>query len=288
MEAAWRKYRDTGSQQHYANFKRLQNKVVSMIRGDKNDYQHRLVLSFKANQKKFYGYVRSKQTVKTKVSRLRKQDGNLTATDEETAATLCEQFSSVFVREPDTCLDVNRMADNIPVQFDEQTVLKKLLALKADKSPGPDLIHPLFLNKTASVLAKPISILFSRSFEEWKLPSDWKLAIISPIFKKGDKAKPENYRPVSLTSVLCKTMESIIRDEVVKYLQNEGLVSESQHGFMRGRSCLTNLLETFEAWKKEEGRRFWSGCNLFGLSEGIRYCTAPEINMEIKQCRHHG
>jgi len=79
-----------------------------MIRRDKNSYQHRLVISFKANQKKFYGYVCLKQTVKTKVSRLRKQDGNLTATDEETAATICEQFSSVFVREPDTCLDVNR------------------------------------------------------------------------------------------------------------------------------------------------------------------------------------
>jgi len=84
-----------------------------------------------------------------------------------------------------------QMADNIPVQFDEQTVLKKLLALSADKSPGPDFIHPLFLNKTSSVLAKPISVLFSRSFEEGKLPSDRKLAIISPIFKKGDKAKPE-------------------------------------------------------------------------------------------------
>jgi len=119
----------------------------------------------------------------------------------------------------------------------------------------------LFLNKTASVLAKPISILFSRSFEKKKLSSDWKLAIISPIFRKGDKAKPENYKPVSLTSVLCKTMESIIWDKVVKYLQNKGLVFESQHGFMRGRSCLTNLLETFEAWTRLLKKGFWFGCN---------------------------
>ena len=76
--------------------------------------------------------------------------------------------------------------------------------------------------------------------------SDWKKANVTPIFKKGSKGDPGNYRPVSLTSVACKLMESILRDAVTDHLDRNRLIRRSQHGFTKGRSCATNLLEFLE------------------------------------------
>jgi len=75
------------------------------------------------------------------------------------------------------------------------------------------------------------------------IPEDWKLATVTPIFKKGNRNKAENYKPVSLTSVVCKLFESIIRDNLVYHLETNTLIKNSQHGFRKGRSCLANLLE---------------------------------------------
>jgi len=154
-----------------------------VLRQDKRNYQHKLVTSFKDSQKRFYGYVRSKQTVKTAVSRLTKPDGSRTVSDEETAEVLGKQFQSVFVREKDTDFKIDTSTETIPVDVDEVTVYKKLISLKTDKAVGPDGIHPLFLCRTASVLAKPLAALFTKSYQDGKLPLDWKLAVISPIFK---------------------------------------------------------------------------------------------------------
>ena len=79
-------------------------------------------------------------------------------------------------------------------------------------------------------------------------PNEWKSANVTPIHKKGDKTDPSNYRPVSLTSQVCKVLESIIVDKVTKHLTDNDLLNDAQHGFRAGRSCLTNLLETLEQW----------------------------------------
>ena len=75
-----------------------------------------------------------------------------------------------------------------------------------------------------------------------QVPTDWKHANVTPIFKKGDKSDPGNYRPISLTSQICKVLESILRDNIVNHLSTHTLLLKSQHGFTKGKSCLTNLL----------------------------------------------
>ena len=80
------------------------------------------------------------------------------------------------------------------------------------------------------------------------LPDDWKIAQISPIFKKGHRYKPGNYRPVSLTSGICKILEKLVRRNIIDHLEQNELIDPAQHGFVKGRSCVTNLLETFEQW----------------------------------------
>jgi hypothetical protein len=94
--------------------------------------------------------------------------------------------------------------------------------------------------------AKVLSKIFIKSFGTGRLPSDWKEANITPIFKKGCKSDASNYRPVSLTSVPCKIMERMIRDVIMEHLLANDLIRKNQHGFMPGKSCTTNLLETLD------------------------------------------
>jgi hypothetical protein len=96
------------------------------------------------------------------------------------------------------------------------------------------------------VLSKPLAKLFNYSLKSGKLPQDWKNANISPLFKKGSKTDSKNYRPISLTSVVCKILESLIKDNICNHLHEHKLIKDTQHGFSRGRSCLTNLLSFFE------------------------------------------
>ena len=71
------------------------------------------------------------------------------------------------------------------------------------------------------------------------------------MFKKGVSSDPGNYRPISLTSIVCKVFASIVREDIIKHLTSNNLLSNSQHGFLPKRSCTTQLLTTMEHWTKE-------------------------------------
>ena len=92
--------------------------------------------------------------------------------------------------------------------------------------------------------------------EEGKLPSEWKDANVTAIFKAGDRKKAENYRPISITSICCRLMEKIIRDSIVEHLESNNLISPNQHGFRKGFSCATQLIECIEDWSEavDEGK----------------------------------
>ena len=98
------------------------------------------------------------------------------------------------------------------------------------------------LRKLLRKISTPLAKLFNLSLEEGIVPSEWKEANITPLFKKGSRKKQDNYRPVSLTSVVCKLLETLIRDHMVEFIVKHKLINTSQHGFLKARSCLTNLL----------------------------------------------
>ena len=91
--------------------------------------------------------------------------------------------------------------------------------MKASKSAGPDGLHCKFLLELKDSLCEPLTNIFNKSLESGEVPTQWKRAYVSPIFKKGDKKQPENYRPVSLTCVVCKTMESLVRDNLMSHME---------------------------------------------------------------------
>ena len=84
-------------------------------------------------------------------------------------------------------------------------------------------------------------MIFQKSLDSGKFPYIWKEANVSPIFKKGDKSDPANYRPISLTCVLCKVLEHIVASNLTKHLANSNILFELQHGFREKRSCETQL-----------------------------------------------
>ena len=100
------------------------------------------------------------------------------------------------------------------------------------------------------VICVPLAIIYSKCLEAGEVPPEWKMSNVAPIFKKGSKSAPGNYRPVSLTCVLCKVMEKIICDAIIKHLKLYDLIRRSQHGFMRRKSTLTNLLSYLEDLNK--------------------------------------
>jgi len=194
-------------------------------------------------------YVSSKQRSKVKVGPLKDVSGNIICDDKEAADVLNSYFSSVFTVEdlshiPNAkqIFEGDLISEGLnDIDIDENIIAKKLNELNVNKSPGPDNLHPKLLYELRAQLCKPVTKLFKLSIDHRIVLQDWKEAIVTPLFKKGSKAKPENYRPVSLTCILGKLLESIIKDYISVHLDSFKLISRSQHGFSKGRSCLTNF-----------------------------------------------
>ncbi|CAM4422942.1 unnamed protein product [Lepidochelys kempii] len=111
---------------------------------------------------------------------------------------------------------------------------------------GPKRLHPRVLKELADVIAEPLAIIFENSWRLGEVPDDWKKANVVPVFKKGKKEDPGNYRPVSLTSVPGKIMEQVLRESILKHLEERKVIRNSQHEFTKGKSCLTNLIAFYD------------------------------------------
>ena len=146
----------------------------------------------------------------------------------EKAEALNNYFSSVFTSE-----DI----DNIPeteyifnsaclttIDINPDLVKAKLLSLNGNKSSGPDSVHPFFLKKMSNVLSEPLSILYLKSLQMESCPRQWLEAIITAIHKKGPRYIPGNYRPISLTSMISKIMEKIVRDAIVQHYNEKSII----------------------------------------------------------------
>uniref|UniRef100_A0A8C5MJL4 Reverse transcriptase domain-containing protein n=1 Tax=Leptobrachium leishanense TaxID=445787 RepID=A0A8C5MJL4_9ANUR len=115
-----------------------------------------------------------------------------------------------------------------------------------NKAPGPDGIHTQVLRELCVEICKPLFLIFRDSFLSGIVPEDWRKADVVPIFKKGLKFVPGNYRPVSLTSVAGKVFEGLIRDNIQEFIGRYNVIGKNQHGFMKHRSCKTNLITFYE------------------------------------------
>ena len=244
----FKKYRSINNQNEYIFYRNLVNKEV---RKAKRGKELKVAKESKLNPKALFQYIASKTKPKEKIPDLDKSDGTQTQNDKEKVEVLSDFFKSVYTLEGDSPIPTFKANTNktlSTVHITKNDVLLALRALNVNKSSGPDGVHPRILKELANELCVPLFKLFQRSLKEGKIPRVWKEAEVRPIYKKGKKSSPGNYRPVSLTSIICKILEGFIRTELYKYLVENKLLSNDQFGFCKGRSCLTQLLVTVNEW----------------------------------------
>ena len=164
--------------------------------------------------------------------------------DKDKADILQKQFCSVFTKKPDDDLPYfpSRTETNVEITISLEDIKKEISSLNCNKSIGPDEIHPSLLQELSDFMAIPIFITMNKSLEAGMVPKDWNLAHVSPIYKKGPRNLAENYRPISLTSIVCRMMEKLIKNQIMEHLINDNLLSSKQHGFINKRSTVTQLL----------------------------------------------
>ncbi|CAM4559525.1 unnamed protein product [Lepidochelys olivacea] len=219
------------------------------IRKAKSHLELQLVRDVKSNKKSFFRYVGNKKKAKESVGPLLNEGGNLVTEDVEKANVLNAFFASVFtnkVSSQTTALGSTAWGGGGQPSVKEEVVRDYLEKLDVHKSMGPDALHLRVLKELVDVIAEPLAIIFENSWQKRDVPDDWKKANVVPIFKKGKKEDPGNYRPVSLTSVPVKIMEQVLKESILKHLDERKVIRNSQHGFTKGKSCLTNLIAFYD------------------------------------------
>ena len=116
------------------------------------------------------------------------------------------------------------------IDINYQGIKSLIDGLDPSKAPGPDNISPRLLKLIPNESANFLEIIFKCSLSTAEIPDDWRMANITPLYKKGNKSDPSNYRPVSLTSIPCKLLEHIIKSSVYRHLEQHNLITEKQHG----------------------------------------------------------
>lgn len=212
------------------------------------------VQKIKNNPKFFYSYAKSKSQVRTNIGMLFNTSGDVVTDRKGMCDILQDQFISVFsdpncpdAKEPDFLPpEIQKPFSEYDLDISQEDILSAIGDIKPDAASGPDGIPVIFLKACANELCEPIRLIWSESFSTGTVPEFYKESVITPLFKKGDRARAINYRPVSLTSHIVKIYERVLRKVIITYLEDNDILCHNQHGFRSGRSCLTQMLGHFD------------------------------------------
>ena len=180
-----------------------------------------------------------------------KDKNNIPVSDPVKKATIIhEQFDSVF-SDPNPPISPSfdpseRLPDMKPIIISRNGILKLLLNINPNKANGPDNVPGKFMKMCAHELADIFQILFQASLDQGTVPQDWKEANVVPLFKKGDRCRAENYRPISLTSLSCKLLEHVVHSNIMSHFDDFEVLDDAQHGFRKKRSCVSQLINTLD------------------------------------------
>ena len=238
----------------------IDKKICASHQDEKLHDEQVAVAKIKDDPQFFFRYAKKSSICRSNIGPLLDPTTNCVTDDKFLMCKLLvDQFNSVFttpdqskiVIDPELFFSVDeKSAIESPhlssIVFTDEIVLSAIKELSHNSAAGPDGIPASLLINCAAELAPILCDLFKHTFSEGFIPPSFKRAAIVPVFKAGDKAKPSNYRPISLTSTICKILERIIRKQVFTYLSDNELFNETQHGFRGGRSCLSALLDVFD------------------------------------------
>ena len=221
------------------------DQVKQSIINQKEAAEKRAVEAVSENPSYFFSYSKRFAKQGTTVGPLMDKHNNLQQSPKKMADILQDQYSSVFSTPSES--DHTTPQDDTPlmdeITFTQEDVISAIKEIGTHSASAEDDIPAIVLKRCAEELSYPILLIWRDSLESGIVPKNFKNQIITPVFKKGSRAKSSNYRPISLTSHLIKIFERILRAHIVKHLELNNLLCKNQHGFRKGRGCLTQLLK---------------------------------------------
>ena len=257
--STFKKYRKTRSLSDHSAYILARNNVKTIIKDEKNKYDKMIVED--KNPKRLQAYCRRKFKSEKGIGNLKKADGEETASDTEAAEVMNAYFQSVFTRDDGNAIlehspypHAGRFEDFTFTPDDVEEVLDKITISKA---AGPDGLDAILFKRCAEQLKYPLYLIFRKSLDTGIVPKLWRESEIAPIHKKGPNNRAENYRPVNLTQIACKSFETLFKISLTTYLATSNLFSTEQHGFLKGRSCQSNILECKEQWTRALDEDDW-------------------------------
>ena len=243
----------------WANYKKVRNEITGDLRRAKSRFFCEKINSAKSTAA--YWKVLSKAANPKRrqhIGPIRRDDKTLTVRDDEKANLMNVFFATVGIeisRNP-SCTRKAVSNDGSPVQtisscsIPEESVSRKIKALKPNKAVGPDGITPKLLRLAEPAIVSPLTKLYARSITKGEVYNQWKKAHLCPVFKKDDPTDKSNYRPISLLSVPSKILESCISDTMLKHVTECDLLTEKQWAYRKGHSTELLLVHLTESWRQ--------------------------------------
>lgn len=244
--------RESDSALDWNAFHTARTNTKTRIQTAKNQYMNNLGEHIRRNPKAVWRHLKKTRKNNTTIPCLLANGQTLTdPLDKAAAFNAC--FQGVFhPRDPTDADSLSVPCDQtLPFTVTVDGVRKLLQALPANKACGPDGISGDMLRITCEYSAACLTTIFNKSVTTGVIPDDWKVAGVVPVYKKGNRKDPTNYRPISLTSIPCKVLEHIIVSNLYTFFEENKLFSSSQFGFRRGSSCellLTALAHHVTNW----------------------------------------
>ena len=167
------------------------------------------------------------------------------------------------------------------IDFSTSRIRKILKDVNVNKSAGPDGIHGKVLKNCREGIVYPLAIIFRISYNMGQIPAEWKLANVVPVHKKGPKTAVENYRPISLTSLVMKVFEKIVRDELLAKCRNR--LNHNQHGFLPQTSCTTQMVDYIERLSTSINENIRTDVVYFDFAKAFDSVNHDIILMKLKQ-----
>lgn len=236
----WKRFRATGFREQFENVMQQFMTLNEQLYGA---YATRMKSAIKSNPSMFWRFVNKKRSNENSPKILRL--GNTTSTNEKQQANLFVTFfsSNFHCSRSHHLVDRGRNTPEMDQVFllDEYNVFCELLKINVKKGTGPDGVHPLVLKHCSSLIYKPLTAIFNESLQSGIFPDCWKRSSITPVFKKGTRSNIENYRCIAKLPTIAKFFESLINAKLQSMVKNR--IVPNQHGFMRGRSTTTNLMD---------------------------------------------
>ena len=197
------------------------------------------------NPKMFYSIMNKQKNRKNIVGPF-KENGEIIDEGEVICEKLLSEFFSQFSKISSKVninpFQIEETEDLNDIEIKEEDIMEAIDEMDENSAAGPDGIAAILLKKIKETISLPLALILRKSIDEGRIPDIFKLAYITPIHKGGSRQKPEQYRPVSLTSHVMKVFERVIKKKIIKHLTEKQKCNDGQHGFVPGRSTQTQLL----------------------------------------------